>query len=137
MSHTTTKKWKLLRVFLVVFLLGITALVGFIGLEFWLMRGGIFKTSDFDAVKWKSLNLKTSTFSCYRGGMANDIKSKVLRVGQSKSEVENILGKPDIVEESRYEYLLGLCSGLRIDFDTLDAYFDSDGKLKGSEIVQH
>lgn len=69
--------------------------------------------------------------------MANDIKTKVLRIGQSRSEVEKILGKPDTDKGSFHEYLLGMCSRFRLDFDTLDVHFSSDGKLTNVYIVQH
>jgi hypothetical protein len=69
--------------------------------------------------------------------MANDIKTNVLRVSQSRSEVEKLLGKPDAKRGAVYEYGLGMCSGLRVDFDTLDVHFSPEGTLTSVFIIQH
>ena len=71
--------------------------------------------------------------------MAHDIKTNVLRVGLTHAEVEKLLGQPDQIkaESEMYEYVLGMCSGLRIDYDTLDVHFDSGGRLTKVQVVQH
>jgi hypothetical protein len=69
--------------------------------------------------------------------MAHDIKTNILHAGLAKTEVENLLGKPDSNRSNVHEYLLGMCSGLRIDFDTLDVQFDSKGRLLEVQVVQH
>jgi hypothetical protein len=113
--------------------------VAFVGWQYWLLKGGIFRASSFNETKWQSLNkVGTKDSSCYRGGMAHDIKTNVLRVGLTEAEVEKLLGPPDHITESEtHEYFLGMCSGLRIDFDTLDIHFDSEGRLLKVEVVQH
>jgi hypothetical protein len=113
--------------------------VAFVSWQYWLFKGGIFRTSSFDETKWHSLNkVGTKDSSCYRGGMAHDIKTNVLRVGLTEAEVETLLGPPDhITETETHAYFLGMCSGLRIDFDTLDIHFDSEGRLLKVEVVQH
>ncbi len=80
---------------------------------------------------------RTTDSSCYRGGMAHDLKTNILRVGLTKADVEKLLGQPDSNRASIYEYLLGMCSGFRIDFDTLDVHFDSDSKVVKVYVVQH
>jgi len=131
------KSWSPLKVVGTFLVLAITALLIFIGWKYWLFTGGIFRTSSFNEQEWKSLNRKTADFSCYRGGMANDIKKNVLRVGQSRAEVEKLLGSPDSNKGSYHEYFPGMCSGLQIDFDTLDIDFNAEGKLTNVRIVQH
>ncbi len=112
--------------------------VAFVGWQYWLFKGGIFRTSSFDETKWKSLNkVGTTDSSCYRGGMAHDVKTDVLRVGLTRAEVEKLLGPPDLIKVETHEYFLGMCSGFRIDFDTLDIHFDSGGRLLKVEVVQH
>jgi outer membrane protein assembly factor BamE (lipoprotein component of BamABCDE complex) len=69
--------------------------------------------------------------------MAYDLKTNILRAGLTKTEVEKLLGEPDANRANFHEYLLGMCSGLRIDFDTLDVHFDSDGKLVKVQVVQY
>ena len=115
---------------------GLLAVV-FVGWQYWLFKGGIFRTSSFDEVEWKSLSKTTTDSSCYRGGMAHDIKTNILRAGLTKIEVEKLLGAPDSNRADVHEYFLGMCSGLRIDFDTLDVHFDSNGRLSTVQVVQH
>lgn len=119
----------------------VTAMIlasGFLAWQYWLYKGGIFRTSYFNKGIWTSLNKAgTSNSSCYRGGMAHDIKTNVLHVGLARANVEQLLGAPDIVKDETYEYFLGMCSGLRIDFDTLDVQFDSEGRVLKVEVVQH
>jgi hypothetical protein len=137
MHAPTRKSWSALRVIGNFLVLAITSLLIFIGWQYWLFTGGIFRTSSFNEQEWKSLNRKAADFSCYRGGMANDIKTSVLRVGQSRAEVEKLLGSPDSNKGSYYECFLGMCSGLQIDFDTLDIYFSAEGNVTNFRIVQH
>ena len=80
---------------------------------------------------------RTTDASCYRGGMVHDLKTNILRAGLTKAEVEKLLGEPDSNRANIHEYLLGMCSGLQIDFDTLDVHFDSDSKLVKVYVVQH
>lgn len=75
--------------------------------------------------------------TCYRGGMADDIKNLLLRKGMTKLELEQQLGKTDYEFPLKYQYVLGMCSGLGLDYDTLDIYFDSEGKLIDTAISQH
>jgi hypothetical protein len=69
--------------------------------------------------------------------MAHDLKTNILRTGLTKAEVEKLLGEPDSNRVTFHEYFLGMCSGLRIDFDTLDVHFDSEGRLVKVQVVQH
>lgn len=127
-------RWRVVRNFL-----GATGVIGIAILcwEYWLFTGGVFRTSSFAEAEWQSLNRRTADFSCYRGGMAYDIKTNVLPAGLSEMAVKRLLGEPDSTRGNTYEYLLGMCSGLRIDFDTLDVKFDSDGRLIDVQITQH
>ncbi len=69
--------------------------------------------------------------------MAHDIKTNILRAGLTKAEVERLLGAPDFNRADSNEYFLGMCSGLRIDFDTLDVHFNPEGRLVKVQVVQH
>lgn len=137
MSLHVSKSWTPWRIFRTLLGAIVIVVVALIGWEYWLYEGGIFRTSSFNETKWKSLNRKTSDSTCYRGGMAHDIKTNILRTGLAKIEVENLLGKPDFSRGDVDEYFLGMCSGLRIDFDTLYLQFDSEGRLINVQIVQH
>lgn len=137
MSHSIRKPWTPWRVFLASITAIFVGAIAFIGWKYWLFNGGIFRTSSFNEAEWKSLNRKTANFSCYRGGMAHDIQNNVLHVGLTRERVEALLGKPDSIKSDVYEYFLGMCSGLQIDFDTLDAHFNAEGRLTKVQIVQH
>lgn len=113
------------------------AVIALVGWQYWLFTGGIFRTSSFDAAQWRALNRHPDDASCRRGGMAHDIQTNVLRKGLTKAEVIGLLGEPDSRKDDVHGYSLGMCSGLRIDFDTLDTHFDSDGSLTTIQIVQH
>ena len=69
--------------------------------------------------------------------MAHDIKTNTLHTGLTKTEVEGVLGEPDSNKADVHEYNLGFCSGLRIDLDTLDVHFNSEGRLIKIQVVQH
>jgi hypothetical protein len=69
--------------------------------------------------------------------MAVDITRNVLRAGMSRADVERILGKPTDPSKVAYQYELGMCSGLRFDFDVLYISFDADGIYQRAEILQH
>jgi len=131
------RKWSTLRVVGTLLAIAFTTFILFVGWQYWLYTGGIFKTFSFDRQEWRLLNRKTDDFSCYRGGMAHDIKTNILRAGQTTNEVETILGMPDSIKGSVHEYNLGMCSGLRIDFDSLDVHFNTVGQVDGVYIVQH
>lgn len=105
--------------------------------QYWLYKGGIFQTSNFDETKWKELNLRTGDSSCYRGGMASDMQINILYPGLPKAQVETLLGTPDFKRVGVYEYSLGMCSRLRMDLDTLDVHFNADDKIEKVLVVQH
>lgn len=69
--------------------------------------------------------------------MVHDIRTNILRIGQSLEEVERFLGRPDNIRETVHEYLLGMCSGFHMDFDTLDIHFNAEGKVTGVYVTQH
>jgi hypothetical protein len=104
---------------------------------YWLFMGGVFSTSRFDPSAWNAKQTNETDTTCFRGGMANDIKSRVLKGGFSREAVKGLLGEPDADKPTKFEYMLGMCSGLRIDFDSLNVYFNESGKLTGATIVQH
>jgi hypothetical protein len=134
---STPRRWTILRVVKYAAISLLVAAVAVVGWQYWLFKGGIFSTSRFDSEKWKELSFNNDDFSCYRGGMANDLKDRVLLPTMSRASVENLLGKPDRSGVEDLEYTLGMCSGLRIDFDSLNVYFNEHGGLTRVAITQH
>lgn len=102
----------------------------------WWASTGTFSTSKYDPEAWFKKQTNESVTSCYRGSMAFDIRDNLLVKGMSKEKVFSLLGEPDSSNESEYQYVLGMCSGLRIDFDVLHVYF-KDGALANAEVYQH
>jgi len=102
--------------------------VAYGGWLYWLFHGGVFATSR---------QTNESVSHCYRGGMAKHVKEQVLRPGLKREKVLRILGQPDFEKPDEVHYVLGMCSGLRIDFDGLHVYFDSTGELERVAILQH
>jgi hypothetical protein len=137
MSRLASNFLTLWNIFCALIIITAVVVVAFVGWQYWLLNGGVFRTSSFNEVEWKSLKRKSGDFSCYRGGMAHDIKTNILRTGLTKTEVERLLGEPDFNRIDVHEYFLGTCSGFQIDFDTLDVQFDSEGRLVKVQVVQH
>jgi hypothetical protein len=137
MSRLARNFLTLWNIFCTLIIVTAVVAVAFVGWQYWLYKGGIFRTSSFNEAEWKSLKRPFDDVSCYRGGMAHDIKTNIPRTGLTKTEVEGLLGEPDFNKAEVHEYNLGFCSGLRIDLDTLDVHFDSEGKLTEVYVVQH
>ncbi|WP_435509286.1 hypothetical protein [Variovorax sp. LT1R16] len=115
----------------------IVVFVAYAGLFYWLFHGGVFATSRFDSTAWFAQQTNESDAYCYRGGMAKHIKDEILRPGLKREDVVRLLGQPDSENSREIQYVLGMCSGLRIDFDGLHVYFNSRGELERVAILQH
>lgn len=127
---------KVLRIAAMVFLGLLVALILFLAYAIWYFGGGIFGDEDFEPVKWQAGPSATAD-RCYRGGMAKDIRDRIVPKGMSRNQVERVLGKPDQGKSSEYRYVLGKCSGLGIDYDDLHIYFDEQGVVVNVLILQH
>jgi hypothetical protein len=115
--------------------LGLVLLVGF---AHWYMSGGVFWIGRFDEKAWAAVPSKDTRSECYRGRMAADIKNRLLKSSMGHGDVERLLGKPDgRSSPGEYQYVLGMCSGLQIDYDVLHVHFDVNGKLASASIRQH
>lgn len=137
LSGTTQKKWTIFRAAKYAALSLLLGVIAFVAWQYWLFNGGIFSTSRFNDSEWKEAPSKDDDFSCFRGGMANDLKGRVLLPAMRRESVENLLGDPTRSEANKLEYNLGMCSGLRIDFDSLNVYFNERGELTHVAIIQH
>lgn len=103
----------------------------------WLNNRFVFSTEKFEPAKWHGVTGHQIDTSCARGSMAKDIQKRVITPGMSRQEVEALLGQPDKKDLAEYVYFLGLCSGLRIDYDGLHIAFDADNKVRHTRIIQH
>ena len=131
------KTWTPIRIVAATLAAVVSLVLALLCWQIWVFLEGPFRTTRFDAIEWRNAKKTPDDWSCYRGGMAHDIGSRLLRNGQSQTEVKALLGEPDRFKATHFEYVLGMCSGLRIDFDTLDVHFSTDGKLVRIATVQH
>ena len=115
----------------------LTILVALFCTFFWWSSVSVFSTSKFDSIKWSTPIPDVLDSTCYRGGMAIDIRDRLLKPGASKQFVENLLGKPDHSEPHEYRYVVGMCSGFGWDYDVLQIYFDKQEQLSHAAIIQH
>ncbi|MCU0707964.1 MAG: outer membrane protein assembly factor BamE [Pirellula sp.] len=73
-----------------------------------------------------------------RASMVTDLQWNYLKKGMTRSDVEELLGTPDFEKrDDVYSYNLGMWSGHRMDYDSLDIHFDADGKLADVRRLQH
>ncbi|RRW39521.1 outer membrane protein assembly factor BamE [Pseudomonas luteola] len=101
-------------------------------------RPNPFDNATFDAQRWLATTNNIQDGNCYRGEMAEDIRHTVLSRGMTQAAVAQVLGEPDSYSTEReYQYVLGLCSGIGMDYDNLHVYFDTSGRLVDSKILQH
>lgn len=112
----------------------LTLLITLVFFAWWSMKERfMFGHQRFDPVRWMAPAHQQSS-ECQRGEMALDIQQRLLHPGMRKSEVALMLGRPAWEEAGQVEYELGNClfviHGLRL-------FFDADGRLIHSAIVQH
>ncbi len=99
--------------------------------------------ADFNAEAWSKAENCTGALceqECIRGGMVSDLQRRYLVPGKSRDEVIALLGpgRPTArADKGGIDYSLGMCSGFRMDFDSLIVAFDESDRLTGSWIVQH
>ena len=111
--------------------------LAFIGVQKCLTANTPFDDRLFDSALWKSATHKFERDNP-RGQMYDDLRHHYLKKGLDKQAVLNLLGPPDIKsDDSLFNYNLGMWSGFRIDYDTLNIAFNSKGKVARVYRVQH
>lgn len=117
-------------------IVGILAILWFLYSFIYFINPYFFRFEKFDAVQWKAPIPITDRYdrTCYRGGMALDLRDHVLKRGMSKTYVEKLLGRPQSTRSNALYYDLGYCS--LVDYDDLVIYFDAKGALVYAKIVQ-
>jgi hypothetical protein len=129
---------KLVRVLLIGGASFLTVGVGSVLFFLWWIHSHVFSVSKYDPAIWFAQTTNETDLTCYRGGMAHDIIDHHLNINMTNTQVESLLGKPDGTSSpSHYAYTLGMCSGFKIDYDTLDVNFDDTGKYLNAAIHQH
>ena len=90
----------------------------------------------FDQDVWHSQSGSDSADNP-RASMVHDLEWRYLHAGMSRAQVVKLLGEPDWHKQpDRYSYNVGMWSGFRIDYDSLDVHFVGDS-LTHVRRVQH
>jgi hypothetical protein len=102
-----------------------------------LRAGDPFRGMAFDSVAWKNLRGDLDPDNP-RAHMIRDLLNNHLREGMLSAEVVTLLGNPDDGSTKQHsEYILGMWSGFRMDYDVLEIDFDSTGRVSSIAVVQH
>jgi cbb3-type cytochrome oxidase subunit 3 len=97
----------------------------------------IFKKVKFNRSMWEqdvSAGMLDNKLDCQRGKMTQDIIDNVLVKNLSKEDVVKLLGEPDSLVFTSFNYEIGWCG--YIDSNSLRIDFDDNGLLK-AYIVNH
>jgi len=137
MAEPEKKRW--LRVLYYALAIAAAILIGVGGFFAFILYELIndpFNDREFDQVVWMSFHESIEADNP-RGNMAYDIIDR-LKSGMSRADVLTLLGTPDFDEQANcLSYNLGMWSGFRIDYDSLDIFFDDSGNFSYAVIVQH
>ena len=109
-----------------------------------------FYGDTFDPGRWRTAHQgKTPTevakkqSQCIRGAMYGDLKHRVLKPGINRAKVVALIGVPDFGSGGVHKghqcarWNLGMCSGFKIDFDSLNVCFDKEGIVRHVFRLQH
>ena len=97
----------------------------------------IWNDLTFNENHWKQFHNSRESDNP-RGKMYEDLRSKLLDRRPPKEVVLQMLGEPDFSKEDSFlSYNLGMWSGFRVDYDSIDIYFDENGVVMDVKRVQH
>ena len=131
-----TKRIRIVVVKISILAVAVGGVISFIILSYPIWHNP-FNDRSFDEETWHAYHNILDPDNP-RGNMADDLRKNHLRRGMAKEEVIKLLGEPESEKSSQvFQYNLGMWSGIRFDYDTLDIYFDSSGRLTKTRIVQH
>jgi len=82
---------------------------------------------EFNSEKWKNWT-ETEQKMSLRWDMMNSLRNNHELKGKTKTEIVQLLGKPDSKTEIRFRYYLGMAK-IGIDIGTLTIKFNEDGKV--------
>jgi hypothetical protein len=112
------------------------ALVALVGLAIglWLWATSSYKFDRWEWLAHRGHNCADNP----RWGMRRDVRRTHIPAGQSREWVVEELGEPDRSKSSTvFSYQMGRHLGVGLGEESLDVYFDSNGRLTGSKIVKH
>jgi len=112
----------------------------------WKISRAPFDDRDFDRATWSRMRGSDERDNP-RGQMLDDLVEDlearrpsrdevIVMLGPTESECA-VLSPPIGPKDTCLSYILGMWSGFRIDYDTLDVYFGDDGRVRKAMAVQH
>lgn len=112
----------------------IAVVVSLVFFGWWALKERVmFGDQPFDPVRWMTVD-NAGSEACARGEMVRDIQQRLLAPGMPKAQVMVLLGRPSWEDDKQIEYDLGVCMHV---VHGLQLYFDDQGMLLHSRIVQH
>ncbi|WP_240031982.1 hypothetical protein [Pseudomethylobacillus aquaticus] len=132
-QHEVDSSFRWIRLVSVISAL-IAVLITIAFFSWWAMKDWwVFGDRPFDQVQWITAQ-PSDAQRCYRGAMAYDLKTRVLRPGIPREMVTAILGRPTWEDFQQIEYDLGHCLW---DTHGLSLQFNAENRLIRARIVQH
>ena len=97
-----------------------------------------FNDNRFDAALWHA-SRKSVDADNPRGPMAADVIQRLRREQAARERTLELLGAPDWpgCPPARICYMLGMWSGFRMDYDSLEIEHDAQGRFLTAYTVQH
>lgn len=101
-----------------------------------------FDDRSFDEVAWKEHH-GAAYADNPRGLMADSLVQRLSNGPMTRADVINLLGEPDFMSEAEKKrqdllsYNLGMWSGLRTGYNSLDIILDAEGRVSGTHIAHH
>lgn len=96
-----------------------------------------FQWERFNREKWLSYDhMGNNDNLCVRGPMVYSLRHFHLKRGMTKDATVEMLGQTFHTKKQCIEYILGMCSGIRIDYDVLGVCFDEKNSLTHSYRAQ-
>jgi hypothetical protein len=110
----------------------------------WGLHDRPFHGRALDRGIWdEALKDDSNHMSSPRCEMAKELQGRLVREKSTRAEVVALLGEPEDMSKADKQrlhflsYTLGMCSGFRVDYDSLDIHFDENDRVKRVCIVQH
>ncbi len=125
---------KAIAIILGILILAVGSLYGYLH---FVVFDNPFNNKKFNQQTWKQFDNNDDPDNP-RGEMYEDLQKHYLKKGMGKNEVITLLGAPDIKHEKNlFSYNIGMWSGFRIDYDSLDIEFNDKNNLTSITRVQH
>lgn len=97
------------------------------------LENSYFNKQAFNPEIWHYYHDKADDRDNPRGAMANDLKARLIASRPNRQATLEMLGEPEIEHtDFLFRYSIGMWSNNRSSRDTLDIYFDAQGKFNST-----